>query len=439
MAILAPPPPTESKRRAAPPSTAQNSSAPGRDPHWKEKLTRSGYFLGAVLLHLVIFLMVAAWVVFQPPKAPPSDFQQTYVRTTPPATPPPTPPSLRDQVQLPSPASQAPAVIVTPSPRTSFLVSPPSPDATLSLDVIPNRPAPAKITLPNGLGPRLPGILRFIERGQKRDPDNILHTGGDPHNYVGTFPVYLAAYADGDWSCNVTLNNGAVQAGSLPDLIAKMKEWSHGKMNGTVVPTPLDIGGPDLMDKAPPFIFFTGHKDFKLTDQEVRNLQDYLENGGLIWGDNCLPGYGSRFDVAFHREMKRVVPDLDKNFEKVPMDYPIFTKSWSSMSQLPSGMNYYDEPLEHLDLDGKLAIIYTPNDYSDLFCMRILPGDKMAEGWQPAFGSGSPLFTFGSFGSNATIFFRNFTLPASLEAHRLGMNIIGYLLIRFDPDLLLNH
>ncbi len=29
------------------------------------------------------------------------------------------------------------------------------------------------------------------------------------------------------------------------------------------------------------------------------------------------------------------------------------------------------------DINGKLAIIYTPNDYSDLMFMRILPRDKV--------------------------------------------------------------
>ncbi len=36
------------------------------------------------------------------------------------------------------------------------------------------------------------------------------------------------------------------------------------------------------MSKMPPFIFFTGHKDFVLTDDEVHNLQAYLQNGGAI-------------------------------------------------------------------------------------------------------------------------------------------------------------
>jgi hypothetical protein len=380
---------------------------------------------------------VATWVVFKAPKPPPNDFQPFHI---PPqeVRPPPPPPVPSPTVRLPSPTSASPAIIFRPNGGPSFTPKP------LDLNpIIPANPAASHSNAFKPVAPadlfhkRFEGIKNFILKGQQRSIENILAADNDPNNYQGTFVVYLASYADGDWSCNVTLNNGAIEAGSLPNLIAKMNEW-HGKMHGTVVPTPLNIGSSDLMDKKPPFILFTGHKDFKLNDQEVRNLQDYVQNGGAIWGDNCLAGYGSRFDVAFRREMRRVIPDLNKDFENVPMDHAIFTKSCLQIDTLPQGMNYYDEPIEHIDLDGEPAIIYTPNDYSDLFCMRILPGDQTVEGWQPRFGSGSPLFTYGSFGANANIFFRNFTLPASLKAQQLGVNIIGYLLVRFDKYFLLD-
>ena len=434
---LAPPPPVGPKSRPPSPPRPRPSGAPPPDRHWKEKFIRSGYFLGAVLLHLVIFLMVAAWVVFKPPQAPSSDIIIYHIPPAP-VSPPPPPPVHPDQVQLPSNVSPAPSLIVTPAGAHSFSLPPPTPNIDISIAPAPTKPTAPKIHNPAGPSPeRLQKILSFITQGQGRSLTDIQESDRNPVNYHGHFIVYLASYADGDWNCNVTMNNGAIQAGSLPDLVAKMNEWSHANMQGTLVPTPLNIAGRDLMDKKPPFIFFAGHKDFHLTDQEVSNLQEYLENGGAIWGDNCLPGSGSRFDVAFHREMKRVIPDRDLQFQKVPMDYPIFNGNFTKITELPTGMNFYREPLEHLDLDGRLAIIYTPNDYSDLFCMRILPGDQAAEGWQPRFGSDSPLFTFGSFGANSSIFFRNFTLPASLKAQRLGLNIVGYLMVRFDKDFLL--
>ena len=167
--------------------------------------------------------------------------------------------------------------------------------------------------------------------------------------------------------------DGNIVAGSIPNLAAKIKEWSHGQIKGEVSPKPLNIGSRELLDKMPLFIFFTGHKDFVLTEQEVDNLRDYLEGGGAIWGDNALAGQGSRFDVAFHREMKRVVGEKSQ-FEPVPAP-DIFAKSWFPISQVPEGMNHYAEPMEHLDIDGIVAVLYTPNDYSDMMDMRILPGD----------------------------------------------------------------
>jgi len=296
------------------------------------------------------------------------------------------------------------------------------------------------VTKPTNLSPeRIAKIMKTETENWGRTRENILDAGNDPHNVVAKFPVFLASYANGDWGCNIHLipETGKIDAGSLPNLVAKMNEWSHGHITGEVIPTPLNIGGPDLLDKKPPFIFFTGHKDFVLTDQEIQNLREYLQVGGAIWGDSALPGWGSRFDVAFRREMKRVVPDLDKNFEPVAMTNDIFTKSWWPITKIPEGMNYYAEPFEHLDIDGKLAILYTPNDYSDMLYMRILPGDTKMQGWYPDLKTKSPLITYEPFYVNRILFFRNFELPSCLLCDKIGMNIIGYLLVRFDKDMLL--
>jgi len=300
------------------------------------------------------------------------------------------------------------------------------------LGQIPN-PSPA----PGGGGgdvsdPRLPGIFDTVTHYWGRTPEDIRE-----HNAKGTFVVFVASYADGDWACNTQLDqDGNIVAGSIPDLMAKIKEWSRGEIKGEVVPKPLNIGGPDLMEKRPPFIFFTGHKDFKLTDQEIHNLRDYLEVGGAIWGDNALAGAGSRFDVAFKREMKRVVPDKDKNFVPYSLSDDIFNSGPHPVTEVPPGMNYYAELPEHLDIRGELAILYTPNDYSDIMFMRILPGDKEQ---QLPYRNMPPktLYTDTDFWYRQHIFYRNFNLPNSLAVHRLGMSIITYFLIRFDDKLLL--
>jgi hypothetical protein len=412
------------------------SQSPIRAKHWTERISRSGYFFGALLFHLVVFLMVATLVIFPPFHAPTDDFTKTFV---PPSTPPPPPPQPQQTVEMPTRAVSTPTTIIT-APTATATFSVPMPDLTpQSTPVDVNQKMMTKVvSTPNTISTARLSKIMDTEKAWGRDRNNIIESGGDPRNVTAKFPVYLASYADGDWGCNVQLSNGKIVGGSLPNLVAKMNEWSHGNITGQVIPDPLNIGGPELLDKKPPFIFFTGHKDFHLTDQEVKNLSDYLQIGGMIWGDNTLAGRGSRFDVAFRREMKRVVPDLDKNFEPVDMTDKIFTKSWYPISKIPTGMNYYNEPLEHLDIDGKLAILYSPNDYSDMYFMRILPGDTTIMGSSlPLHWTGLPLVSSGLFLQNSGIFFRNFSLPACLACQQLGMNIIGYILVRFDDELLL--
>ena len=416
------------------------AQAPARPPRsddqksWYERLSRSTYFFGALLLHIVVFFLIATLVIFPAFKPPVEDFTKTYL---PPSAPPPPPPPPQQTMTVPTQTVAPPTTTITsPNPTASFTV--PIPDITPTTTVVDTQNKPMqKITAqPNTMSADRMSKIMLTEAKWGRSRENILESDSDPHNVKATFPVYLASYANGDWNCNTILHDNKIVGGSLCNLVEKINQWSHGNITGTVVPDPLDIGGPDLLAKAPPFIFFTGHKDFVLTEQEIENLREYLQVGGAIWGDSALPGFGSRFDVAFHREMKRVVPDLDKNFQPTDLNYDLYTKSWYPIQKMPSGMNYYAEPVQHLDIDGKLAILYTPNDYADMMTMRIMPGDtEMGATWAPP--EGPYLQTDGTFWWNHHLFFRNYELPACLSCHQFGMNVIGFLLVRFDKDLLL--
>jgi len=70
-----------------------------------------------------------------------------------------------------------------------------------------------------------------------------------------------------------------------------------------------------------------------------------------------------------------------------------------------------------------------------MMTMRILPGDT-----EPFIINDPPihtLYTDRGFWENSTIFYRNYNLDSCLAVQHLGMNIICYLLVRFDNDLLL--
>jgi hypothetical protein len=103
-------------------------------------------------------------------------------------------------------------------------------------------------------------------------------------------------------------------------------------------------------------------------------------------------------------------------------------------------MNYRKDPVQIVNLDGKLAIIYTPNDYSDMMTAALLPGrdpsDAHTNG-QGHYFPGKPFYTPMNFSMHAATFYRNFAPGPSMSVDQLSMNILAHLLIRFDDQLLL--
>jgi len=112
------------------------------------------------------------------------------------------------------------------------------------------------------------------------------------------------------------------------------------------------------------FLYMTGHHDFKLGEDEGRNLRKFLQNGGVLLADACC-GRAS-FDTAFRREMTRVLPgkpiaplkrdhQLYSSLEKIrTVDYTGLVKQSKPGFNAPS--------LEGISLNGILAVVYSKYD-----------------------------------------------------------------------------
>src|SRR5207249_4484709 len=62
------------------------------------------------------------------------------------------------------------------------------------------------------------------------------------------------------------------------------------------------LTSPDLWDI--PYLYMTGHGNVRFSDEEVKILRRYLEQGGFLHADD---DYG--MDKSFRREVARVFPD----------------------------------------------------------------------------------------------------------------------------------
>jgi hypothetical protein len=193
----------------------------------------------------------------------------------------------------------------------------------------------------------------------------------------------------------------------------------------------IKLDSDELFSVKPPFVFLTGTRDFRLTDKEVENLQKYIRLGGAVWGDSSVPGRFSRFDIAFRREMKRVIPDVDKDWEILPANHPIYTADayFPEVKEVPPGLNFYREPVYALKIYGEVAIIYTPNDYGDM--------------WQVGLNEQSQIDTRkdekGQFvaindiiWNNRETYLRNIAQGSLDLTYKFGTNVVLHLLTRWE-------
>ncbi|HEY5742423.1 MAG TPA: DUF4159 domain-containing protein [Terrimicrobiaceae bacterium] len=249
------------------------------------------------------------------------------------------------------------------------------------------------------------------------------------------FTAYIGQYSGGNWNSTIRISAGKkIETGSLPNLLYMMSIWSKDKIKTNYKNVEaITLDSDQIFTVKPPFIFLTGTRDFKLSDKEVANLQKYVRMGGCIWGDSSLPGLRSRFDIAFRREMKRVIPDVDKNFEPLATNHPIFTEGYfADVKEVPSGLNFYREPVFAMKIYGEIAVLYTANDYGDMWQVGLNQQGQidLRKNAQDKFIAINP-----DIYERRDLYLRNIE-PASLSmCFKFGTNVVIHLLTRWESKV----
>jgi hypothetical protein len=157
------------------------------------------------------------------------------------------------------------------------------------------------------------------------------------------------------------------------------------KETGTQVS--FDLKNVTLTDAAifeMPFLYLTGTTDFSFNEQERGNLRKFLNNGGVLFVE---AGEGrASFDQAFRTEIAQVLPG--KPLAPLPPGHDIFRqpKLLASVKGRPAlaakhGNQIDMSPeLQGIELNGAMAVIYSPNDLSSGWERAIAP---YAVGYEP--------------------------------------------------------
>ncbi len=203
-----------------------------------------------------------------------------------------------------------------------------------------NRQLKDKLTRPRILGPG--GSGQSPARGTLVIP-NLRHTGGSED-----------------------------AANSLPNLLRVVE--SEADLRLDTQPLQIDPSDPRLFDY--PIVFFHGRRDFRLTAPQRNALAMYLRRGGFLFGDAICAS--PEFAAALRREIKSAVPEAE--FVRVPFDHPLLRRDFGGKDlptvtlrdpQLRAGndplkakLTKIRPLLEAIEIDGRLAVVFSPYDIS---------------------------------------------------------------------------
>ncbi|MFT6814987.1 MAG: hypothetical protein ACJAZ3_000884 [Sphingobacteriales bacterium] len=114
----------------------------------------------------------------------------------------------------------------------------------------------------------------------------------------------------------------------------------------------VEVGNPTLF--AYPFVYMTGHGNVIFSDQEARNLRNYLAAGGFLLIDD---NYG--LEKFIRPQMKKVFPEHE--FVELPFDHPIFHQKFDFNKGLPKVHEHDGERPQAFGLihEGRLVALLT--------------------------------------------------------------------------------
>ena len=145
----------------------------------------------------------------------------------------------------------------------------------------------------------------------------------------------------GDWYANPT---------SLPNLVKFCNQNIKTKLNPKV--NSVDVGSAELF--LYPFVHMTGHGNVVFSNNDIQNLQNYLNSGGFLHIDD---NYG--MDEYIRKEIKKLFPNTA--LVEIPKIHAIFQTPYSFPNGLPK-IHEHDnkQPQAYgIFIENRLALLYT--------------------------------------------------------------------------------
>ncbi len=121
-----------------------------------------------------------------------------------------------------------------------------------------------------------------------------------------------------------------------------------------------------------PFVFMTGHKLVRFSEKERQGIIRFVENGGLLFSDDCNHDVNGLYAKSFEAEMQKAFASGSKDvLPKISNKhalYSAFFKFPDGPPQTSHELNGWGDNIVHdymrgIEHRGRLGVIYSNKDY----------------------------------------------------------------------------
>ncbi|MEZ6131346.1 MAG: DUF4159 domain-containing protein [Planctomycetaceae bacterium] len=157
---------------------------------------------------------------------------------------------------------------------------------------------------------------------------------------------------DGDW------NRHPLDVSNLIEKIDGLKGWPPRLTSQVLTLNRLEEPTAVSDMNQAPILFISGKEPLPFTDQHLRWLREYIDEGGFIFASaNCD---SKEFDKSFRDLIDRMFPQGDASLQRLGSDHPVFRSEYP----LPGSDSV---ELYGVDFGCRTSIIYSPEDHGCLW------------------------------------------------------------------------
>jgi hypothetical protein len=117
-----------------------------------------------------------------------------------------------------------------------------------------------------------------------------------------------------------------------------------------------------------PFVFMTGHKLVRFSERERKGLARFVDNGGLLFSDDCNHDVNGLYATSFEAEMRRAFPT--EPLAKLSKQHGVYRSlfAFDGPPRTTHELNGWGDNIVHdyvkgIEHRGRLGVVYTNQDY----------------------------------------------------------------------------